>query len=308
MIFKLKPAFKDYLWGGNRLKTDFGKDYSGEILAESWELSCHPDGESIIASGQNKGEKLSAYLNNNKDELGKNCDKFKDFPILVKFIDAKQSLSVQVHPNDDFANINEADNGKTEMWYIVDAKEDAFIYYGFNKTITKPEFAKRIENNTLLESLNKVDVKKGDCFFIKSGTVHAIGEGCLIAEIQQSSNVTYRVYDYARKDANGNLRELHIDKALQVSKLCEAQNTANNKNNLVTCEYFTVDLIENTNENKQFCTQNSFNCLLVLNGNGNIKTDIENINFKKGESVFIGAQTKNYNLNGNFTALLAKIE
>lgn len=175
-VLKLKPACKDYLWGGHRLAEEYGIEYDGEILAESWELSCHPDGPSVIVNGPFAGLTLEEYIEKEgKQVLGNHCRRFRDFPILIKFIDAKQNLSIQVHPDNKYALKNEGQYGKTEMWYIMDAGEGAFLYYGFKKEISKEEFAKRIEEETLLEVLNAVPVHKGDVLFIESGTIHAAG-------------------------------------------------------------------------------------------------------------------------------------
>ena len=212
-LLKLKPSFKDYLWGGHRLVDHYYKEYDGEILAESWELSCHPDGPSYIANGTYTGMTLRQFIEKEgKEVLGTNCAKFEDFPILAKFIDARDHLSIQVHPDNSYALQNEGQYGKTEMWFVMDCEPGSYLYFGFQKEISKEEFAERIANDTLTEVLNKVEVQKGDSFFIEAGTLHAIGKGILIAEIQQNSNLTYRVYDYNRKDAQGNTRELHIDK------------------------------------------------------------------------------------------------
>jgi len=218
-ILKLKPSCKDYLWGGHRLVEEYGKEYEGEILAETWELSCHPDGPTVIVNGPSAGKTLQQYIEENgKEVLGKNCRRFRDFPILTKFIDARENLSIQVHPDNRYALKNEGQYGKTEMWYVMDAGEDAFLYYGFQKEIGKEEFAKWIQEDTLLEVLHAVPVQKGDVLFIESGTIHAIGKDILIAEIQQNSNVTYRVYDYGRVGKDGKKRDLHIEKALAVTK------------------------------------------------------------------------------------------
>ena len=186
-VLKLKPSCKDYLWGGHRLVDEYGKDYDGDILAETWELSCHPDGPSRIVNGSYAGMTLEEYIEAaGKEVLGTNCRRFRDFPILIKFIDAKQNLSIQVHPDNRYALKNEGQYGKTEMWYVMDAGKDAFLYYGFKQEISKEEFARRIQEDTLLEVLNAVPVQKGDVLFIESGTIHAIGEDILIAEIQQN--------------------------------------------------------------------------------------------------------------------------
>ena len=174
-ILKLKPAFKDYIWGGKKLVEEYGKEFQGERLAESWELSCHPDGESVIANGDYAGKPLSAYIEEKgRDILGRNCRRFADFPILIKLIDARDNLSIQVHPDNGYALRNEGQYGKTEMWYIVDCEPGAFLYYGFSREVSEEEFRRRIADNTLLEVLNRVDVQKGDVMFIESGTIHAI--------------------------------------------------------------------------------------------------------------------------------------
>ena len=169
-VFKLRPSCKDYLWGGHRLVEEYGKEYEGEILAETWELSCHPDGPSTIVNGAYAGKTLEEYIEEaGKEVLGKNCRRFRDFPILIKFIDAKQNLSIQVHPYNRYALKNEGQYGKTEMWYVMDAGKDAFIYYGFKNEISKEEFARRIQEDTLLEVLNAVPVRKGTSCLLNPG-------------------------------------------------------------------------------------------------------------------------------------------
>lgn len=192
----LKAPLKDYIWGGTKLKDEYGFKSELERVAEAWVVSCHEDGKCEVINGEMAGKTLNEVLDIwGKDALGDICDGFDSFPILVKLIDAKDRLSVQVHPSDEYARKNEGDNGKTEMWYVVDCDEGAKLLYGFNRSITKDEFSRKISDNTLDEVLNYVNVHKGDIFFIKSGTVHAIGKGILIAEIQENSNVTYRVSD-----------------------------------------------------------------------------------------------------------------
>ena len=203
----LKPAIKDYIWGGRRLIDEYGFETNGEIAAEAWMLSCHKDGTNTVLNGFYAGKTLDCVL----AEWG-----FTErFPILIKLIDAKQKLSVQVHPDDAYALENEGELGKTEMWYVVDCEPGAKLAYGFNENISADEFEKRIKDNTLDDFINYVPVKKGDVFFISAGTLHAIGEGILIAEVQQNSNTTYRVSDYGRLGADGKPRELHIAKSLE---------------------------------------------------------------------------------------------
>lgn len=219
-ILKLKPACKGYLWGGSRLKNEYNKEFEGDVLAETWELSCHPDGSSRIVNGVFAGRTLREYIAAmGKRVLGSNCQVFQEFPILIKFIDAKDNLSIQVHPNNMDALENENQYGKTEMWYVLDAEPGAFLYYGFKHPISRAEFRERIEQNTLLEVLNAVPVHKGDLFYIPAGTLHAICKNIVIAEIQQNSNVTYRVYDYGRVGADGMPRQLHAEQAMDVVKL-----------------------------------------------------------------------------------------
>ena len=308
-IVKLKPACKDYLWGGRRLKDEYNKEIEGDILAESWELSCHPDGPSTIDSGKHKGMTLIEYIKQEgKAILGKNCEKFSDFPMLIKFIDAKQDLSVQVHPNNEYAKIHENEFGKTEVWYVVSCDEGAKLYFGVKEQIPKEEFAKRIADDTLLEVLNEVPVKKGDVFFIEAGTIHAIGKNMMIAEVQQNSNSTYRIYDFGRVDANGNKRELHVDKATDVSNLSPSRATEFADGHVAQCEYFTVDKLEVTEVAKGQVPNDSFLNILVLEGQGTIEVDDEQEQFKAGESFFLAAGTGEYFIKGDGEFLLSYIE
>lgn len=315
---KLDPAFKDYLWGGTRLRDDYGKKCDYDKVAESWELSCHKDGNSVIANGEAAGMTLADYIEKEgKAVLGTNCARFESFPVLIKLIDAKDNLSVQVHPDNDYAMRVEGEYGKTEMWYIVDCDEGATLLYGFKKNITKEEFAERIKNNTLLEVTNAVPVKKGDVFFIKSGTLHAIGKGILIAEIQQNSNTTYRVYDYGRVGADGKTRPLHIEKALDVTNLCPAQPypvtapVAENgctKQLLSKCEYFTVYKVD-IEEKAEFCAdETSFECILNLEGTAVLNCGDTEITLNKGETAFIPAGCGKYTLTGKCEAILTRID
>ena len=271
-ILKLLPACKDYLWGGNKLKTVFNKSCDTEILAETWELSCHKDGNSIIDNGEYKGKTIAEYIEIvGKQALGTNCDRFEEFPILIKFIDSNQPLSVQVHPDDRYALEHEGQYGKTEMWYVIDCEEDAFLYYGFKNPISKEEFENHINNGTLEEVLNKVKVKKGDVFFIESKTIHAIGSGITIAEIQQNSNVTYRVFDYNRVGADGKKRELHIDKAKDVTNLDFTGKAYSFDHHIASCDIFEVDKLERVSEkNVQCADEKSFHSIIILEGNGTI--------------------------------------
>ena len=311
-ILKLKPSCKDYIWGGTRLMTEFGKEFSGDRLAETWELSCHPDGPSIVENGEYAGCTLNEYiLMEGKKVTGTKSRKYEQFPLLVKFIDAGDDLSIQVHPSDSYALENEGQYGKTEMWYIVDCEEDASLYYGFSKAISKEEFVERIEKKTLLEVLNKVNVQKGDVLFIEPGTIHAIGRGNLIAEIQQNSNVTYRVYDYGRKGKDGRERDLHIEKALQVTNRIPIMKRKSFEPHIVSCDYFTVDkiVLDGQLMKKMFgeIDRSSFASLLVLEGTGEVRSGEECVQVKKGDSIFITANTGEYELEGCFEALLTTV-
>ncbi len=293
-ILRLKPACKDYLWGGDRLKEEYGIEYDGEPLAEAWVLSCHPDGPSLIDSGKYRGKTLSEYIGiKGKEIIGKDADKFPDFPVLIKLIDARADLSIQVHPDNEYALSHEGQNGKTEMWYILDALDGAFIYYGFKKEISKEEFAERIRDNTIIEVLNRVPVKKGDVFFLRPGTLHAIGAGCLIAEVQQNSNVTYRIYDYDRKGPDGKKRELHVDKALDVTDRRPPEPYDVREDGLISCEYFSTGTLKIREgvPMKLNISGDSFRHLLVISGNCSVASGEEEFSLKKGDSVFITAGT-----------------
>ena len=295
-MLKLKPACKDYLWGGDKLRTDFGVESDLHPLAEAWVLSCHPDGPSVIVEGPGQGMTLAEYIaEQGKGILGADCEKFEDFPILTKLIDAKDNLSIQVHPSNEYALEHEHQYGKTEMWYILDCEPGAFLYYGFDHAITKEEFERRIQDNTLTEVLNAAPVHKGDVFFIPSGTLHAICRGIVIAEIQQNSNVTYRVYDYGRVGADGNPRALHIRQALDVTQLTPPA-PQDFGVHLSQCEYFTVDVHEG-DWGEEAC-EKSFVSLLVVEGEGAVQNGGETMAVKKGDSVFLPAGSGAFTVRG----------
>ena len=305
-ILKLAPSFKDYIWGGRRLIEEYHKPYDGDILAESWEVSCHPDGPSFVTNGAYAGKTLQEYIDlAGREVLGTNCRRFDEFPVLIKFIDAKDNLSIQVHPDNAYALKYEHQYGKTEMWYVVDCEEGAYLYYGFNREVSKEEFAERIKNNTLLEVLNPVKVKKGDVLFIESGTIHAIGKNILIAEIQQNSNVTYRVYDYGRIGKDGKPRELHVEKALEVTRREPVRPRENCAPHVAACDYFVVDKLSAKNEKLTgFVGKESFQSILVMEGEGEIVNGEEKLTFKKGDSLFLPADSGAYEISGTFEALV----
>lgn len=310
-ILKLRPSCKDYLWGGHRLKEEYGKKYEGEILAETWELSCHPDGPSYIENGSYAGKTLQQYIDREgKEVLGANCRRFRDFPILTKFIDARDNLSIQVHPDNGYALKNEGQYGKTEMWYVVDAGKEAFLYYGFKKEVSKEEFARRIREDTLLEVLNAVPVQKGDVLFIESGTIHAIGKDILIAEIQQNSNVTYRVYDYGRVGKDGKKRDLHIEKAIAVTNRVPLIKSRSSYPHVADCDYFTVDKLNL--DGRMMCrvegtvSEESFVSILILDGEGVVSCG-NKVSYQKGDSLFLPAGSGAYVIEGSCDALITTI-
>ncbi len=281
-MLKLSPVLKNYLWGGRKLHTLYGRENGGDRISESWEVSIHPDGIS---------QPLAAWLQENPqavDAAG------SPFPVLIKYIDAMENLSVQVHPDDAYAHRVEGDNGKTEMWYIVDADEGAGIYCGFQKDTSPQEFLPKVQDGTVEELLNFIPVKKGDCYLIEAGTVHAIGAGCVICEIQQSSNVTYRVYDYNRRGADGQLRPLHIEKAVEVINFRKFEDHTNTQparctpgydvQTLTQCRYFRCRKLT-VRDSFQEQGTDSFLAVNMLSGSGVINSQP----FKAGDSFFLAA-------------------
>ena len=299
---KLKPAFQDYIWGGTRLRDEFGKDCDFERVAESWELSCHPAGLAVIVNSVYKGLTLKEYLEQDwAARVGEGAASFSTFPVLIKLIDAAQDLSIQVHPDDRYAREHEnGENGKTECWYVVDCEEGAAIAYGFNRELTKEEFRAHIQKGTLLDVVRLVPVHKGDVFFIEAGTLHAIGAGMLIAEIQQNSNITYRVFDYGRLGADGQPRELHIDKAVDVTKTWAApprmkrppvRQSGFSSVVIADCPYFTT-WEYHVDEQAAFPASDgsSYTHILITEGEGAlIYDDGVVMPLSKGDSVFMPA-------------------
>ncbi len=301
-IVKLTPAYKSIIWGGDKLKREYGKETELSPLAESWELACHKDGKCTLPDGRALADAATDA------ELGKNCEGFPFFPVLVKFIDACDKLSVQVHPADEYALANENSLGKTEMWYIVDAEEGAGIYLGFRESITKEEFRRAIEEKTLTDYLQFIPVRAGESYFIPSGTIHAICSGCLICEIQQNSNITYRVYDYGRRDKNGNERELHIEKAIDVTsteRLTPRELCLPTREGILKGinKFFTATYVELDGERRVERDGASFRAYTCLEGSGSIG-DVE---IKKGESVFVPADHQAFEMKGSFKAIMTTI-
>lgn len=317
--FLLKPFGKDYLWGGQRLNDEFAKEIDMSPLAETWECSTHPDGPSYVASGEYDGESLIDVLKKHPDFLGKRIKTDGELPILIKFIDAKNDLSVQVHPTDEYAKEKENGQlGKTEMWYVLDATKDASLVYGLSHTQKESLIRKVIKDGTVEKYLQKVPVKKDDVFFIEAGTIHAIGAGALIAEIQENSNLTYRMYDYDRVGKDGKKRPLHVDKALEVANLegmsepeqplrvlKYRQGVASEL--LCRCKYFEVyRMIVNT-ERRQIvhykADENSFRVLLCVNGCGTVKFGDEILDIYKGDCLFVPADSVELKIHGKIQFL-----
>lgn len=311
-MVKLQPAFKDYVWGGTKIHDVYGLNCDYPRLAESWLLSAHPAGQSIVADGKHKGMRFGEYLAIvGKKVLGWKCSPLQRFPLLVKFIDANENLSVQVHPNDEYALVHENEYGKNEMWYVIDAKPGAGLYVGFNRDVSKEEVKHCIEDKKILELLNFYPTKPGDVYFIPAGTVHAIGSGNLICEIQQSSNCTYRIFDYDRVDKFGNRRKLHLEKALDVlsfNKYIPQKSKWNNNGTLLSqCKYFEVIIYDIEGEEKIPIDDSRFYSVICIKGSGLL----ELINYKMaitaGESIFIPAVTAALKIRGKISIVVSHV-
>lgn len=313
--FKFHPILKERLWGGTKLKEVLGKSIESDITGESWELSAVSGDVSVVANGELSGTTLQELIDSQPENLlGKNVfERFgNNFPILIKFIDAKQDLSIQLHPNDELAKKRHYSFGKTEMWYVMDADENANLIVGFDKDVTKVEYAKSLENDTLLELLNYEQVKEGDTFFINTGKIHAIGAGVLLAEIQQTSDITYRVFDFNRRDKNGNLRELHTELALDAIDYTKKNdfkvdysNTQDVINPMVDCPYFTTNYLELAKDSIQDISErDSFTIYMCVGGSATITNDFGSVAIRKGETVLVPAMSKMISIRTENTKLL----
>ena len=300
---KFKPILKSIIWGGNDI-CKFKGIALQDGIGESWEISSVKGDISVIANGDLENKSLEEVIDTYKEQLvgKKNYEKFgTTFPLLIKFIDARDNLSIQVHPDDELAKVRHNSFGKTEMWYVIDAAKDAFLYSGFAKQLTPDSYVKSIEDNTFVDSLQKHDVNKGDVFFLPAGRVHAIGAGTFIAEIQQTSNITYRIYDYNRVGADGKPRELHTElakDAIDYKVYDNYQNQYTPKENevvlLETCQYFTTDLLQlNKTVDRNYSTIDSFVVYICMGGECTITDDKGNeLSVKQGESILIPADTQ----------------
>lgn len=300
---KFRPILKERLWGGTKLADKLNKPIISENTGESWELSGVEGDVSVVAEGPLEGTTLNELIDQmGPDLLGKSViDRFgKEFPILIKFIDAQQDLSIQLHPHDDLARARHNSFGKTEMWYIMDADKDASLIVGFNRDMTREKYVKSLEDKSLLEYMNYEKVEPGDTFFINTGKIHAIGAGVMLAEIQQTSDITYRVYDFDRRDKDGNLRELHTELALDAIDFKKKDDfrvsyprQKDTVNPMVDCPYFKTafldlnkDLIRDTE------SRDSFTILMCVEGEGQVLNDSGSTSFQKGETVLIPASSQ----------------
>lgn len=312
---KFQPILKERLWGGTKLRDVLGKPIQNEITGESWELSTVKGDVSVVSNGKLSGKPLQLLIDTDAEALlGKSVVKRfgKDFPILIKFIDAKQDLSIQLHPNDELAKRRHDSFGKTEMWYIMDADKDADLIVGFNKNVSKEEYSESLENDTLLDLLNYEKVKEGDTFFINTGKIHAIGAGVLLAEIQQTSDVTYRVFDFNRRDKNGNLRELHTEMALDAIdyrkkddfKVAYSKRT-DAVNEMVDCPYFKTNFINLTKDLKQdISTRDSFTIYMCVGGSAEVENEFGSVSLQKGETTLVSANSNYISLKSSEAKLL----
>ena len=294
-ITKTIPAFKDYIWGGSKLKNAYHKDTALERVAESWELAAHKDGTSGF---EGESFDLGTLFATRRDLIGTNAEKFERFPMIIKLIDAKDNLSVQVHPSDEYALANENSYGKTEMWYVVEAEEGAGLYVGFNRDVAEAEFRTLIAENRLQEVLNFLPVKPGEWYFIEAGTVHAIGKGVVIAEVQQNSNLTYRLYDYGRVGADGKPRELHVEKGIKVSKL-----SAYVPDKRTSCEYFSCEKNDLSGKKAIVADETSFVAIVIMAGG----FTCEGKTYGKGDTVFVPAGYGAFTVEGEASAIVVRV-
>lgn len=313
---KLNPYVSETIWGGKKLIEEYGVKTEKKNAAEGWMLSCHEAGSSVVANGEFAGKSFADVVKENPTLCGKNAENFADFPILIKFIDAMDNLSVQVHPTKEYCEKTGRGQSKTECWYIIDAEEDAYLILGFKDKITPDEFKAAIENNTLTDYVSKVPVKKGDFFFIESGTLHAICKGILLAEVQESSNTTYRIYDYNRVGNDGKPRELHVEDGAAVTKLekysqpdfCKGNNLDTPERRLLAdCPLFKVWKLDINGEIIGSADENSFVSLLIMDGNGTLEVCGETVSLTKGESIFIPANSGNFIISGSMEIIETRI-
>lgn len=305
----MQAPVKDYIWGGTKLREKYNKASDAERLAESWELSCHRDGPSVIANGPARGMTLEQYIREEGRELlGSKARSFENFPIMIKLIDARDNLSVQVHPDNEYALKNEGEYGKTEMWYIIDAEPGAELLYGVERKITARELSDSLQNGTITDLCHHAPVKKGDVFFIPAGTIHAIGRGILLAEVQQNSNTTYRLYDYGRLGNDGRPRQLHVKQGSEVCSLeplplkdkretVRLSDTCSGEL-LASCDYFTTYSVNVNGSAGLAADDSSFQTFTVLEGAITLSAGDTSLEMAAGQTVFLPAGMGSYSLSG----------
>ena len=314
-LFKFEPLLKQTIWGGSKIVTFKHLQSDLDNVGESWEISGVPGDESVVANGEWKGKTLNEVLTEMKEKLvgADNYQRFGNrFPLLIKFIDARQDLSIQVHPDDETAHKQGKPMGKTEMWYVMDSDEGALLKVGLKKKITPEEYARMVDDDTICDALGNYQVKSGDCFFIPAGRIHAICSGSFIAEIQQTSDVTYRIYDYKRKDKDGNFRQLHTKEAAEAIDYTVLDDyrtdytpVKNEATPLVSCPLFTTAVYDLTEPmTLDYSELDSFVILIAVKGEGSILTSSgDTYTFREGESVLLPATTDIVKVEGNIKFL-----
>lgn len=309
---QFEPILKERIWGGEKLKTILNKPITSKITGESWELSTVEGDVSVVANGELKGKSLMELIDETPNEiLGTEVYKRfgKQFPLLFKYLDAREDLSIQVHPNDKLAKERHNSFGKTEMWYVTQADTDARIIVGFKENSSKEEYLKHLNDKSLVSILDTVKAKPGDVFFLETGTVHAIGAGLVVAEIQQTSDITYRLYDFDRKDAQGNTRELHVDLALdainynKVDTQKKYEKKVNTSNVVVDCPYFTTNFLPLENKLEVSKSGATFTVYMCIEGSFEIEYDGFKHTYIKGDTVLVPAEINAFILNGNASIL-----
>lgn len=310
-MYKFQSIYKSTLWGGNKIASMKQVSGMSEPIGESWEISGVEGCLSVVAEGKEAGLTLPQLINSHREKLlgKKNYERFRTrFPLLIKLIDARQDLSIQVHPTDELARRNGFDCGKTEMWVLMESDKDATIRVGFNQTITPEEYRQRVENHTICDVIANYQVKAGDCFFLPAGRIHSIGAGCMLAEIQQTSDVTYRIYDFNRRDKAGQLRPLHTEQAaecIDYHVLPDYQThytlAPGTKTQLVACPYFTTSILQTSGQTHlDYSSLDSFVILIVLKGTGLISEDGGNpVPVSMGQTLLLPATTQHVDLQGN---------
>lgn len=309
---QFEPILKERIWGGTKLKTYLNKPIKSDITGESWEISTVENDVSTIANGSFKGKSLNDLIDEFPEEvLGtKVYGQFgKQFPLLFKYLDAREDLSIQLHPNDELAKKRHNSFGKTEMWYVMQADPGSRLIVGFKKKSSPGEYLQHIHDKTIVDILDVKKVKQGDVFFLETGTIHAIGAGIVVAEIQQTSDITYRIYDFDRVDTNGNKRELHVDLSLEAInyETVEAQKEypkiGNVSNGIINCKYFTTNIIPLDGSIQIDKNQQSFRVYMCVDGDFDLKVDNQTYSYKKGDTLLIPANLNSFEFSGTASIL-----